>query len=513
MFAGPKAPRYHAGAMLTPVARPLHRLLEAVDTSRQAIVVPGVTAASYGQIQEQASRISAWIAGAGVERGDVVAMVMGNTLEFVEVFFGITTLGAAAAPLNPAYRYDEFKSYLEDSKAAMAVLEPGNKSAVDACQALGLPYLIAQSSNDGDLVGPLARHTARDLVEDAYLPALFLHTSGTTSKPKGVPLTHANLSVSAANVVETYHLTSADVALCVMPLFHVHGLVGTLLSTMASGGTMLLPPRFSATTFWEDATSHGATWYSAVPTIHQILVTKGSDVPPPKGTFRFVRSCSAALPPALLYAVEEMLGTPVVEAYGMTEAAHQMTSNPLPPGRRRAGTVGEGTGVDVALLDETGAISNLGGPGEVVIRGPNVMSGYRDNPRANADAFVDGWFRTGDQGVIDEDGYLTITGRLKEIINRGGEKISPVEVDAVLAAHPAVSEAVCFGVPDDKYGQEVHAAVVLKAAAEVSDLQRHVRERLAPFKVPKMIYISTELPRTATGKLQRAHVARLFRQG
>jgi len=510
MFAGLNAPRYHAGAMSRPVARPLHRLLEAADARRQAIVVPGVTEASYGEVQEQASRISAWIVGSGVGPGDVVAMVMGNTLEFVEVFFGITAIGATAAPLNPGYRYEEFKSYLQDNKAAMAVLEPGSKSAIDACQALGLPHLIARSSDDGNLVGPIARDIASDLVDDVDLPALFLHTSGTTSKPKGVPLTHANLSISADNVVETYHLTSDDVALCVMPLFHVHGLVGILLSTMASGGTMLLPPRFSAATFWEDATAHGATWYSAVPTIHQILLAKGSDVPPPKGTFRFVRSCSAALPPALLYAVEEMFGTTVVEAYGMTEAAHQMASNSLLPGERRAGTVGEGKGVDVALLDETGAIMSLGGPAEVVIRGPNVMRGYRDNPRANADAFVHGWFRTGDQGVIDEDGYLTITGRLKEIINRGGEKISPVEVDAVLAAHPAVSEAVCFGVPDEKYGQEVHGAVVLNVAVEVSELQQYVRERLASFKVPKTIYILTELPKTATGKLQRAHVARMF---
>ena len=347
-------------------------------------------------------------------------------------------------------------------------------------------------------------------IDDPSLAALFLHTSGTTSKPKGVPLTHANLANSASNTARSYALGPDDAALCVMPLFHIHGLVGVVLATLISGGTVILPPRFSATAFWGDAVGSGATWYSGSPTIHQILLMRAAETPPPREIFRFARSCSAALAPSVMHELEETIGAPVIEAYGMTEAAHQMASNPLPPGERRPGSVGRGTGVEIALLDDSGAVTPSGGPGEVVIRGPNVMAGYRDNDAANAEAFVDGWFRTGDQGVIGEDGYLRLTGRLKELINRGGEKISPLEVDAVLSSHPAVAEAVSFGTPDAKYGEEVHAAVVLRADVDVEDLRRHAEASLAAFKVPKVIHVASELPKTATGKVQRRHVAQAF---
>jgi acyl-CoA synthetase (AMP-forming)/AMP-acid ligase II len=314
-------------------------------------------------------------------------------------------------------------------------------------------------------------------------------------------------------VVATYALTSADVSLCVMPLFHVHGLVASTLATLRSGGTVVVPPRFSASTFWPAVKVHRATWYTAVPTIHQVLLTRADeDQAPASGTsgLRFIRSCSSALAPATMTGLEARFGCPVLEAYGMTEAAHQMASNPLPPAPRQPGSVGRGTGVQIAIMDDGGALLPAGAQGEVVIQGPNVTRGYHNNPEGNAAAFTHGWFRTGDQGVLDAAGYLTLVGRLKELINRGGEKISPREIDEVLLTHLAVAEAVCFGVPDAKYGEEVAAAVVLRGEASAAALAAHCRERLAAFKVPKTIYLVTQIPRTATGKIQRRVVAAAF---
>ena len=250
--------------------------------------------------------------------------------------------------------------------------------------------------------------------------ALFLHTSGTTSRPKGVPLTHANLVASLTNIAKTYELTADDVAMVVMPLFHVHGLIGVALSTLKTGGSIVAPSRFSASRFWGDQRATGATWYSAVPTIHQILLMRADDDGAPHESFRFIRSCSAALAPSVFGDLESRFGAPVLEAYGMTEASHQMSSNLLPPGVRTPGTVGQGTGVDIGIMDEGGALLPVGARGEVVIRGPNVTHGYHNNPTANAKAFTNGWFRTGDQGHLDDAGVLTLTGRIKELINRAG---------------------------------------------------------------------------------------------
>jgi acyl-CoA synthetase (AMP-forming)/AMP-acid ligase II len=296
-----------------------------------------------------------------------------------------------------------------------------------------------------------------------------------------------------------------------MPLFHVHGLIGATLSTLASGGVVIVPPRFSASEFWGLVREHRATWYSAVPTIHQVLLARAESDGAPSGVMRFIRSCSAALAPAILARLENRFGAPVLEAYGMTEAAHQVASNPLPPQPHKPGTVGRGGAVEVAIIDEAGRHLAADTPGEVVIHGLNVMRGYRNNPEANAAAFSDGWFRTGDTGVLDSDGYLALIGRIKELINRGGEKISPAEIDATLLDHPAVAEAAAFGVPDAKYGEEVWAAVVLKGDASAEEIQAHCRSRLADFKVPKVIRITTALPKTATGKVQRRDLAARFK--
>lgn len=327
--------------------------------------------------------------------------------------------------------------------------------------------------------------------------ALFLHTSGTTSRPKGVPLTQANLAASLANIRGTYEFTPEDVSLLVMPLFHVHGLMAAFLAPLSAGATVVLPAegRFAAGTFWKDAAAHGVTFYTAVPTIHQILVARAehdypADAPPP---LRVIRSCSSSLAPATLAALEAKFKAPVLEAYAMTEASHQMTSNPLPKhGAHKPGSVGKAQGaVQVAILDASNAVLPAGEVGEVCIRGPNVTAGYRNNPAANEEAFAGGWFHTGDQGKLDEEGYLRLTGRIKELINRGGEKISPIEVDGALLSHPGVAEAVSFAAPDEKYGESVAAAVVLNAEGKkiddvVADIQRHVATKLSKFKARVM---------------------------
>ena len=415
----------------------------------------------------------------------------------------------------------------------MLILPPeGADEARRAAVGLGVPILTIDMDADGNVTLTDTRIDTRSAKASAERPlarkpvtpptiddvALVLHTSGSTGRPKRVPLAHKNLSISAQNVARSYELTGDDVALCVMPLFHVHGLVASTLATLASGGTVVVPAKFSPLSFWRTARDHSVTWYSAVPTLHQLLLARAGDPSDPSrrpaGTekLRFIRSCSASLPPAVMHALETAFGAPVLEAYGMTEAAHQMASNPLPPAERRAGSVGRGTDVKISIMDKVGHHLPVGEAGEVVIQGPNVITGYENNPEANASSFVDGWFRTGDQGVLDEKGYLTLVARIKELINRGGEKISPREIDEVLLAHPSVAEAVCFGVPHGTWGEEVAAAVVLREGERVSeaDLLAYCKERLADYKRPKQIHITDTIPRTATGKIQRGAVAKVY---
>ena len=341
--------------------------------------------------------------------------------------------------------------------------------------------------------------------------ALVLHTSGTTSRPKIVPLTHRNIFASANNIRRTLALTPSDRCLNVMPLFHIHGLMAAILSTLSAGASVLCTPGFNALRFFAWLAEAKPTWYSAVPTMHQMILGLAArnqeiiDATP----LRFIRSSSASLPPQVMQRLEEVFSAPVVEAYAMTEAAHQMTCNPLPPGRRKPGTVGPAAGPEVSIMDEQGSLLATGVVGEVVIRGPNVTPGYENNPKANAENFTNGWFRTGDQGVTDEDGYLTITGRLKEIINRGGEKISPREVDDVLMDHPAVEQVVTFALPHEKLGEEVAAAIVLREGTEATeqDVQAFASARLANFKVPRKVLFLNEIPKGPTGKIQRIGLA------
>lgn len=474
---------------------------------------------SHASLRRCCARLSTSLVALPLEQRSVVAIVVPNSPDFVVAFLAVTGVGCVAAPLNSKYTSDEFNFYLQDAGVALVILPPSvpdDAPVITAAVALNittynLPADLLVDPDDGADY-PAATTPNPDDV------AMFLHTSGTTSRPKGVPLTHANLCASIGNIARTYELTSIDCSLLVMPLFHVHGLMSATLSTLATGGTVAFPPggRFSASAFWPSAQRAGATWFTAVPTIHQILLARANDEYPTHNppALRFIRSCSASLAPAVLQRLEAAFGAPVLEAYAMTEAAHQMTSNPLPEhGGHRPGSVGLPQNVELCILDDKNDPLPIDTVGEVCIRGANVTKGYQNNVEANATAFASGWFHTGDQGRIDADGYLTLTGRIKELVNRGGEKISPLEVDAVLLAHPAVTEAVSFAVPDEKYGEEVNAAVILKkSAAPVteSDLAEFAKAKLASFKVPKKFFICEDLPRTATGKIQRRIVSNHF---
>jgi acyl-CoA synthetase (AMP-forming)/AMP-acid ligase II len=339
--------------------------------------------------------------------------------------------------------------------------------------------------------------------------ALILHTSGSTGKPKRVPLRHFNLAISSANIANSYALTNEDISLCIMPLFHIHGLIGSTMATLLTGGTIVVPTKFNALSFWRTVRENRVTWYSGVPTMHQLLLARAHQKPPEAATLRFIRSCSAPLSSELIHKIEGLFGVPFVEAYGMTEAAHQMTSNPLPPRHRKAGSVGVGIGLRISIMDAHGNHLGMDQRGEVAIQGANVFRGYENNPEANARAFVNGWFRTGDQGYLDHDCYLHLTGRIKDIVIRGGENIAPHEIDEVLLRHPAVAAAVTFGCAHPTLGEEVACAVVLqeKNGATESQLIKHCREFLAEYKCPTKIYLVETIPTTATGKIRRRAVA------
>ncbi|MBI3680039.1 MAG: AMP-binding protein [Acidobacteria bacterium] len=487
-------------------------LLQAAPGDRTAVILPEAgIAVTYSALREQVMRMADVLAALGIGRTDRVATVLPNGLPAIVSFLAASIAGTAA-PLNPGYRHDEFRFYLEDTNAKVLLCPPnGAEEARRAAEGLVAVYSIEM--NEKGVVEVLDAPVA---AQRSALPpspediALVLHTSGSTGRPKRVPIRHRNLAVSARNIVNTYALSPDDVALCVMPLFHVHGLVASTLSTLLSGGAVATPARFNPLSFWRTVRDCHATWYSAVPTIHQLVLARSGDGGQrPAGCegLRFIRSCSASLPPEMMQKMEQVFDVPVLEAYGMTEAAHQMCSNPLPPGVRKPGSVGPGAGVGVAILDANGNHLRTGERGEVSIQGPNVVAGYENNPEANAASFTNGWFRTGDQGFLDADGYLTLTGRIKELINRGGEKIAPREIDEVLLAHPSVAEAVAFGVPHPTWGEEVAAAVVLREAQTEAAILAHCRKHLADFKCPRKLYIVKAIPRTATGKIQRLAVA------
>lgn len=477
-----------------------------------ALLGEGREALTYGGLRKLIDDTLTALNGMGIGRNDRVAIVLPNGPEMAAAFVAIGA-GATTAPLNPAYRGEEFEFYLSDLNAKALVIRKGMDSPARGVAAkLGVPVIELAPDENGPagrfaLEGGAAQTAPEGGPAQTGDVALVLHTSGTTSRPKIVPLTQENICVSARNIAETLRLGPEDRCLNIMPLFHIHGLIGVTLSSFAAGASVFASPGFNALKFFAWMEEAEPTWYSAVPTMHQAILGRASRNMPliEKTPLRLIRSSSSSLPPQVMAELEKVFGCPVIESYGMTEAAHQMASNLLPPGERKPGTVGVAAGPEIRILDEAGTEVPQGRVGEVCIRGRNVTEGYENNPKANAESFTGGWFRTGDQGVLDGDGYLTITGRLKEIINRGGEKISPREVDEVLLDHPAVGQAVTFAMPHPKLGEEVAAAIVLKdgQTADEAGIRDFAKERLADFKVPRKVVFLEEIPKGATGKLQR----------
>ncbi len=497
-----------------PAIRTLPALLEIGEAARPALrATEGRPALTHAALRALAAQTVAALNAKGIGRGDRVAIVLPNGPEMAAAFVTIAC-GATTAPLNPAYREDEFSFYIDDLKAkALVVMRGVETRARAAAEKLGVPILEVVPGEaagaftlEGGAPGTPAQHGMA--VEDDV--ALVLHTSGTTARPKIVPLTHGNVTASAANIGAALSLAPGDVCLNVMPLFHIHGLIAAVLSSLRAGGTVVCTPGFDALRFFRWMDEEKPTWFTAVPTMHQAILSRAERNREiiERVKLRFIRSSSASLPGPVMEQIEQVFGCPLVESYGMTEASHQMCSNPL-EGPRKPGKVGRAAGPEVAIMADDGTILPQGEIGEVVIRGPNVTKGYEANPEANAKAFTNGWFRTGDQGMFDADGFLLLTGRLKELINRGGEKVSPLEVDGVLSAHPAVAQALTFAIPHAKLGEEVGAAVVLRDGATLTEreLRDFAAKSLADFKVPRKVVFLPEIPKGATGKLMRIGLA------
>lgn len=497
----------------------LRQLVSVGANDREALGAPDRPPLTFAALRAHIDATVGRLNALGLGRGDRVAIVLPNGPEMASAFIGIAC-GATAAPLNPGYREEEFEFYLEDLQAKALVIAAGMDSAARSVAARRNVRVLEIAHEPHQAAGTfrlVPRHDGSDTPaghggaaagDDV---ALILHTSGTTSRPKIVPLTHANLTVSAGNIQRSLALTEHDRCMNIMPLFHIHGLVAAILASLGAGGSSYCTPGFNALKFYGWLEDARPTWYTAVPTMHQAIVQRAAANADAisRHALRFIRSCSSALPPQVMAEVEEVFAVPLIEAYAMTEAAHQMTSNPLPPAPRKPGTVGVAAGPEVALMGDQGDLLGPGAVGEVVVRGANLTPGYENNAKANAESWDQGWFRTGDQGVMDEQGYLRITGRLKEIINRGGEKVSPREVDDVLMDHEAVQQVVTFAMPHAKLGEDVAAAVVLRDGHQATEqeIRAFASQHLAAFKVPRKIVFLEQIPKGATGKLQRIGLA------
>ncbi|HYS08557.1 MAG TPA: acyl--CoA ligase [Myxococcales bacterium] len=494
------------------------QLLGRGEDAATAIGAPESKPLAWSGLRELASRAIDALNAMGIGRGDRVAIVLRNSPEMAAGFVCLAS-GVATAPLNPGYREDELDFYLGDLKPKALLVETGVDSPARKVAAkLSIP-IVELHPEAGKGAGTFRLEAPPGLRGKARSPgpgtgedlALLLHTSGTTARPKLVPLTQANLVASARHIATTLQLTPQDICLQVMPLFHIHGLVAGVLSSLAAGAQSFVTPGFNALRFFHWLEEVHPTWTTGVPTMHRAVLGRAERNKEilARRRLRLIRSSSASLRPKLMAELEQAFQAPVIEAYGMTEASHQMASNPLPPLPRKPGSVGLAAGPEIGIMDDSGTLLQKGQSGEIVIRGPNVTRGYLDNPEANARSFVNGWFRTGDQGSLDAEGYLRISGRLKEMINRGGEKVSPLEVDVVLMDHPAVQLALTFGMQHDTLGEEVAAAVVLKEGktATEREIRDFAEKHLAHYKVPHKIVFVTELPRGPTGKLQRIGLA------
>lgn len=502
-----------------PEANSIYQLLKMraeKNSEAIAVIAPERLPLTYGRLLNQVESTVEALSAFGLKRNDRVAIVLPNGPEMAVAFVAVSA-GATCAPLNPSYRANEFDFYMSDLNArALIVWSNMDSPAREVAQRRNIPILELTPTLEAEagIFELIGIKQASPTISDFAHPddtALVLHTSGTTSRPKIVPLTHFNICSSGHNIAVTLELNENDCCLNVMPLFHIHGLIGAVLSSLTAGASVVCTPGIDVARFFEWVATFRPTWYSAVPTMQQAILSRASANREviARHSLRFIRSCSASLPGKVMAELEEVFNTPVIESYGMTEASHQMTSNPLPPLSRKASSVGVAAGPDVAIMDEAGNLLQAGETGEIVIRGTNVTNGYENNPKANHSAFTNGWFRTGDQGRFDTDGYLFLTGRIKEIINRGGLKIAPKEVDEILMQHPAVAQAIAFSVTHPTLGEDVAAAVVLNenSVATESEIRDFAAAQLADYKVPSQVLIIEEIPKGPTGKLQRIGLA------
>ena len=470
---------------------------------------------SYGEFKIFNEKISRQLAATNVKNSDRAAIVLPNGPLMASSFLSISSY-MSAAPLNPLYKQEEFEFYLDDLKPKFLLVEPNSKSlAVIAAKNLNIPVFEMKISDNQ----PLGTFELFDKETDYKNPndydeALVLHTSGTTSRPKIVPLSNLNIFTSAVNISKSLKLTADDHCLNIMPLFHIHGLIAVLSASAKVGASVCASNGFNALKFLDLAETQNITWYSGVPTMHQAILLRAQKNldKAKKLNLRFIRSSSASLPPAIFEQLNDIFQTPVIEAYGMTEATHQMASNPLPPAIQKPGLVGMPAGPEICIMNDKNEKLSQGEIGEICIKGDNVTNGYENNPEANKQSFVNDWFRTGDEGFFDEDGYLKISGRLKEIINKGGEKISPLEVDNILMDFPPIDQALCFGYKDKMLGEDIAVAIKLKEnkSCTEDDIKSYANEKLAKFKIPKKIFIVEDIPKGATGKLQRIGLAKKF---
>jgi len=482
------------------------RLRGAATPDAAALIEPGRESLTFAALQKRIQAAARAVAAAGITREDVVALVMPDGAGLIANFLGIASV-AGCAVVNPALREPEIESALADLEARAVIFAPSVSSPVaDIARKRGI--IVLEVSRDA---------ACPDFVPEADggQVALLLHTSATTGKARIVPLTHSNLRAMAANTRGILNLTATDRFLSMMPLFHLQGLLSSLAQLLA-GGTVICTAGFDASAFLGWLERYRPTWYTAGPTLHNAILPLIESQPEvlERSPLRFVRSIGASLPSALREEIERALHAPVLEGYGMTEAG-AITSNAPPPNRRKPGSAGRSTGSEIGIMSETGQLLAPGCEGEIVVRGAAVMSSYRNNPEANRVAFRDDWFRTGDLGRLDSDGFLFVTGRLKEIINRGGEKVLPGEIEDALRAHPAVAEVAAFGIAHATLGEEAAAAVVARPGMATSEpeLRRFAAERIADFKVPRRVVFMDAIPKGPTGKPARAELAEQFQRG
>jgi acyl-CoA synthetase (AMP-forming)/AMP-acid ligase II/aryl carrier-like protein len=483
-----------------------------------AILAPGRPTLTHEGLQYEIARTHQSLAAAGIARGSRIALVLPNGPQAAVATLAVASY-AACIPLNPAYRTAELRSCLLATRADTVLLGVDVASPAGALATeLGLRTISlrddlerpagtlafgpppVQAAPGPDRRGPSAQAAGADI-------ALLLHTSGTTTRPRIVPLSQSNLSAAARSIAAHLRLGPHDRALNMMPLFHVHGFVASVLATLAAGGSVVCAGGFDGDAFLGWLSDFQPTWYTAAPAIHQaVLALAAARRPLPKHRLRFIRSASSPMPQRLIRELETLLDVPVIEAYGATEASSPIASNPLPPAARKYGSVGRPAGAQVVIADERGKLLGSGETGEILIRGPGVIAAYEADAPSNAAAFFDGWFRTGDLGRFDGDGYLYVVGRIKEIINRGGEKIAPHEVDEALQDLPGVAEAAAFPVPHPTLGEDLAALVVLRAgaAAEPALMRLLLQSRLAEFKIPSRFHVVCSIPRNASGKVHRA---------